>query len=86
METGPKNEKIICYFVTVYKTSGRVKGHLTINEFAKKCGVHPITVRQWIAKKKLNDLDYVKIGTDYWISESAKIPKRKKYTKKEAKL
>lgn len=56
-------------------SDGKVHGHLTVAEYAKECGVEPITVRQWIKRGKLHAL---KIGSENFILEGTPKPGRKK--------
>lgn len=63
---------------------GRVEGYLSSNQFAEKCGVDPNTIRVWIGRGKI--ADYIKIGSDYWISENEPKPGRKVRTHEDDKV
>lgn len=47
---------------------------LTVEEYAEKYGVEPVTVRQWIRRGKLRSAN--KTGNEWRIPESTDIPKR----------
>lgn len=57
-----------------YEVLNKTFNKLTVEEYAEKYGVEPVTVRQWIRRGKLRSAE--KIGNEWRIPESEDIPKR----------
>lgn len=72
-----EDNKITCKWInkrgnySVCKSSCK---KLTVEEYADKYGVKPVTVRQWIRRGKLRSAE--KIGSEWKIPELSDIPKR----------
>lgn len=75
--TKKKDNKITCKWIdkrgnySICKSSCK---KLTVEEYADKYGVKPVTVRQWIRRGKLRSAE--KIGSEWKIPELSDIPKR----------
>lgn len=69
-ETDYMNETVDQIFVLAF-TKARM---LTVDEYAKKYEIEPVTVRQWIRRCKLRAVE--KAGKEWRISELADVPKR----------
>lgn len=65
--------------ITIEVCDGKLVGYETTTEFAKRLGVPPATVRNWIKRGKL---DIFQIERLHWVKEGTPWPEQKKRGRK----